>query len=217
MRLDLHSHTLASADCKTPLELIAPACKAAGINVLAITDHNEIWGAQEMQAHTHKDLQIIVGEEVYTSEGEIIGLFLKELIPRGLSPEETVKQIHAQGGLALLPHGFDPLKPSRLKPSARKRIDTQLDIIEGLNGHVSWTGWNTQAVLWGKAHAKPLSAGSDAHRAADLGSVYVEVPDRQIDTSSDLLEALRLGNIHGRWRNPVLSFFKERFLKQALP
>ena len=214
MRLDLHSHTLASADCKTPLELIAPACKLAGIGVLAITDHNEIWAAQEMQSHAPPELQIIVGEEVYTSEGEIIGLFLSELIPRGLTPEETVSRIHAQGGLTLLPHGFDPLKPSRLQPAARRRVEAQLDIIEGLNGHVSWTGWNTQATLWGKAHERPLSAGSDAHRSADLGSVYAETPDRRIEAPVDLLAALRAGTIHGRWRNPVLSFFRERLLRE---
>lgn len=214
MRLDLHSHSLASHDCDTPLELIAPACKVAGIDVLAVTDHNEIWGALELAKHSTPDLQIIVGEEVYTSEGEIIGLFLTELIPRGLTPEETVERIHAQGGIALLPHGFDPLKPSRLTPAARARVAGQLDVIEGLNGHVSWTGWNAQAVLWGNLNGKTLSAGSDAHRAKDLGSVYVETPTRTIATPKDLLEALRTGNLQGRWRNPIFSFFKERLFKQ---
>ena len=217
MRLDLHSHSLASHDCDTPLELIAPACKVAGIDVLAVTDHNEIWAALELAEHASSDLQIIVGEEVYTSEGEIIGLFLTELIPRGLTPEATVERIHAQGGIALLPHGFDPLKPSRLTPAARARVANQLEVIEGLNGHVSWTGWNTQAALWGYVNAKPLSAGSDAHRAKDLGSVYVETLTRTIATPSDLLEALKVGTLHGRWRNPVLSFFKERLLKQRVP
>ena len=216
MRLDLHSHSLASHDCDTPLELIAPACKVAGIDVLAVTDHNEIWGALELAKHATPDLQIIVGEEVYTSEGEIIGLFLTELIPRGLTPEATVERIHAQGGIALLPHGFDPLKPSRLTPAARARVSGQLDVIEGLNGHVSWTGWNAQAVLWGNLNGKPLSAGSDAHRAKDLGSVYVETPTRTIATPNDLLEALRTGNLQGRWRNPVFSFFKERLFKQRV-
>lgn len=217
MRLDLHSHSLASYDCDTPLELIAPACKVAGIDVLAVTDHNEIWGALELAEHTTPDLQIIVGEEVYTTEGEIIGLFLTELIPRGLTPEQTLERIHAQGGIALLPHGFDPLKPSRLTPAARARVAAQLEIIEGLNGHVSWTGWNTQAALWGNLNGKPLSAGSDAHRAKDLGSVYVETPTRTINGPADLLEALKNGNLHGRWRNPVVSFIKERLFRQRVP
>ena len=216
MRLDLHSHSLASHDCDTPLELIGPACKVAGIDVLAVTDHNEIWGALELAEHAGPDLQVIVGEEVYTTEGEIIGLFLQELIPRGLTPEATVERIHAQGGIALLPHGFDPLKPSRLTPAARARVSDQLEIIEGLNGHVSWTGWNTQAVLWGNLNGKLLSAGSDAHRAKDLGSVYVETPTRVINGPADLLEALKVGNLQGRWRNPVLSFFKERLFKQRV-
>jgi hypothetical protein len=214
MRMDLHSHSLASADCTTPLEMIPPACKLAGVSVLAVTDHNEIWGAQELARHAPPELTVIVGEEVYTSEGEIIGLFLQELIPRGLSPEETVFRIQDQGGLALLPHGFDPLKPSRLKPKARARVQAQLQIIEGINGHVSWTGWNTQARLWGQLNKKHLSAGSDAHRAKDLGSVYVETPQRAIATPADLLLALEAGKLYGRWRNPVLSFLKERLFKQ---
>lgn len=217
MRLDLHSHTLASADCTTPLELIPPACKLAGVSVLAVTDHNEIWGAQELARHAPPELTVIVGEEVYTSEGEIIGLFLQELIPRGLTPEETVDRIHAQGGITLLPHGFDPLKPSRLHPRARARVQDRLDIIEGINGHVSWTGWNTQATLWAQLQKKPLSAGSDAHRAKDLGSVYVETPLRAVATPDDLFAALAAGKLHGRWRNPVISFFKERFFAQRAP
>ena len=217
MRLDLHSHSLASHDCDTPLELIAPACKVAGIDVLAVTDHNEIWAALELAKHSTPELKIIVGEEIYTTEGEIIGLFLTELIPRGLTPEATVERIHAQGGIALLPHGFDPLKPSRLTPKARARVAAQLEVIEGLNGHVSWTGWNAQAALWGNLNGKPLSAGSDAHRAKDLGSVYVETPTRTIDGPNDLLEALKVGNLHGRWRNPVMSFFKERLFRQHVP
>ncbi len=211
MRIDLHSHTQASPDCRTPLESVAAACAANGIDVLAITDHNEIWGAQKLASQDHPGLTIIVGEEVYTSEGEIIGLFLKELIPRGLTPEETVTRIHAQGGLTLLPHGFDPLKPSRLQPSARARVESQLDIIEGLNGHVSWTGWNAKAARWAKRHNRPASAGSDAHRAEDIGSVYLETPTRTILTPADLLEAIRDGQIYGRWRNPVTSYFRERF------
>lgn len=217
MRLDLHSHSMASHDCDTPLELIAPACKVAGIDVLAVTDHNEIWGALELAQHSTPGLQIIVGEEVYTTEGEIIGLFLNEVIPRGLTPEQTVERIHAQGGIALLPHGFDPLKPSRLTPKARARVADRLEVIEGLNGHLSWGGWNTQAALWGNLNGKPLSAGSDAHRAKDLGSVYVETPTRTIVTPADLLEALKVGHLHGRLRNPVLSFFKERLLRQRAP
>jgi predicted metal-dependent phosphoesterase TrpH len=213
MRIDLHCHSEASSDCRTKLTEIPVVCAQRGIEVLALTDHNEIWGALKLKEAAPPGLTVIVGEEVYTSEGEIIGLFLNELIPRGLSPEETLERIHAQGGIALLPHGFDPLKPSRLQPDARARVQDRLDIIEGLNGHVSWTGWNARARRWALAHGKPVSAGSDAHRAKDIGSVYLETPTRTVETPADLLEALRAGQIFGKWRNPVTSYIKERWAR----
>jgi predicted metal-dependent phosphoesterase TrpH len=213
MRIDLHCHSEASSDCRTKLEEIPLVCAQRGIEVLALTDHNQIWGAQKLKEIAPPELTVIVGEEVYTAEGEIIGLFLTELIPRGLSPEETLERIHAQGGISLLPHGFDPLKPSRLQPDARHRVQDRLDIIEGLNGHVSWTGWNAKARRWATAHDKPTSAGSDAHRAKDIGSVYLETPSRAIETPADLIAALRAGQIFGKWRNPVTSYFKERWAR----
>ena len=110
LRLDLHCHSEASVDCITPLNAFPARCREQGIDIQAITDHNEIWGAQRLRELAGDDLTVIVGEEVSTSEGEIIGLFLKEKIPKGLSPEETVAEIKAQGGLVLLPHGFDPAR-----------------------------------------------------------------------------------------------------------
>ena len=109
MKIDLHLHTEASFDCVVPLPQLLLQIGRAGIHVQAVTDHNEIWGAEKLQAladrrrQTHPETpQIIVGEEVSTNEGEIIGLFLTDQIPRDLSPEETVARIRAQGGLGAL-------------------------------------------------------------------------------------------------------------------
>jgi predicted metal-dependent phosphoesterase TrpH len=116
MKVDLHCHSEASADCVTPIPLMPERCLERDIRVQAITDHNEIWGAQKLRdlvAAEQLPLTIIVGEEVSTREGEIVGLFLEEKIEAGLSPEETVARILEQGGLVLLPHGFDPLKRFR--------------------------------------------------------------------------------------------------------
>ena len=117
MKIDLHCHSEASADCSTPLELFPARCRERGVWVQAITDHDQIWGAQKLQEMVEEEkikkagfpLTIIVGEEVSTLYGEIIGLFLKEKVPAGMSPKETVAAIKEQGGLVLLPHGFDPL------------------------------------------------------------------------------------------------------------
>jgi len=210
MKVDLHCHSETSWDCITPLDDIPAQCKKKGIQVQAITDHNEIWGAQVIKAQVesdpHCDLTIIVGEEISTAEGEIIGLFLQEQIEPGLTPEETVRQIQAQNGLVLLPHGFDPFKRFRLQPEARARVANELDIIETFNARISRPHWNQAAVEWAEKRGLLMSAGSDAHRLVDIGAAWVEVPRRPIRTPQDLLEALEDGVPTGDWTHPVLAF-----------
>lgn len=210
MRVDLHCHSETSWDCITSLEDIPAQCLQKGIQVQAITDHNEIWGAQTIKAQVesdpHCDLTIIVGEEISTSEGEIIGLFLQSQIEPGLTPEETVRQIRAQNGLVLLPHGFDPLKRFRLQPKALSRVADELDIIETFNARISRPHWNQAAVAWAQDHGILMSAGSDAHRLTDIGAAWVEVPRRPIRTPDDLLAALQDGVPTGEWTHPVWAF-----------
>jgi predicted metal-dependent phosphoesterase TrpH len=213
MKVDLHCHSEASHDCTTPLTFFPECCRRQGVRVQAITDHNQIWGAQKLQewvaerAQKEKiNLTIIVGEEISTREGEIIGLFLQEKIEPNLSPEETVAQIKAQGGLVLLPHGFDPLKRYRLKPDARQRVAKQIDIVETFNARISRPRWNQAAVLWCEERGVLMSGGSDAHTPADIGSAWVELPRRPIAGPADLLNALAGGVPAGKWTHPVLAY-----------
>lgn len=215
MRIDLHCHSEASYDCITPLAAFPARCREQGIQVQAITDHNEIWGAQELKARVQQQtaveeapghLTVIVGEEIMTSEGEIIGLFLDEKIEAGLSPQETVTQIKGQGGLVLLPHGFDPLKRFRLRPEARARIADQIDIVETFNARISRRRWNEAAVSWSEEHDKRVSAGSDAHTLADVGSAWVEVASQPVRTPQQLLQALTDADPQGVWTHPVIAF-----------
>jgi len=209
MKIDLHCHSEASADCTTPLERIPERCAERGIAVQAITDHNEIWGAHKLKALVQKNghpLRVIVGEEVSTVEGEIIGLFLEEKIEAGLTPEETVARIQDQGGLVLLPHGFDPLKRFRLKDEARARIRDEIQIVETFNARISRPTWNRAAVAWAEEHGCLMSAGSDSHTLADIGEAWVEVPARPINAPTDLLAALDGGVPVGIWTHPVLAY-----------
>lgn len=215
MKIDLHCHTEASADCITPIELIPQRCLQQGIRIQAITDHDEIWGAQEVQKLVRNDpkleLEIIVGEEVMTNMGEIIGLFLNEKIEPGLSPEETVRQIRAQGGLVLLPHGFDPIKRFRLKDSAREAIAQDIDIVETYNARISNLKWNQAAADWAEAHDLPTSAGSDAHLLADIGAAWLEAPFELVNTPQDLLHSLQQGVPTGIWTHPVQAFLLKQW------
>jgi len=213
MKIDLHCHSEASFDCVVALPALLDRAQRNGIHVQAVTDHNEVWGAQKLQAiaDTRRGGDpevpvIIVGEEVSTREGEIIGLFLSERIPRDLSPEETVLRIKAQGGLVLLPHGFDPLKKHRLKPEAVARVAEQIDIVEVFNARVSRRRWNRAAVTWAEARGVAQSAGSDAHTLADVGDAWVETPRADVSTPEGLMSAVRAGTVSGRWTHPLVAF-----------
>jgi predicted metal-dependent phosphoesterase TrpH len=233
MRIDLHCHSEVSWDCITPLALLPGRCRERGITVQAVTDHNEIWGAQRLKAMVENGdnplvnvqtdqeanpLTIIVGEEISTSEGELIGLFLNQKIEPGLSPEETVQRIKDQGGLVLLPHGFDPLKRRRLRPEARERIAASIDIVESFNTRVSRPRWNDEAVGWARERGLVMSAGSDAHTLADIGSAWVEAPAQPISGPDDLLRVLAGGQPTGAWTQPAVAFLYKAwdFLRRKL-
>lgn len=211
MRMDLHLHTEVSHDCKTPLRDIPGWMLRTNTRAIAVTDHDQQRGGPELQrliADMGLDdkLSVIAGEEITTSEGELIGLFLQQRIPPKLTPEETVREIKAQGGLVLLQHGFDPLKRYRLRPEATARIADQIDIVETFNSRLSRHHWNQVAADWGKARGLPFSAGSDAHTLRDIGEAWVETPFRLIHTPGDLIAALREGTVAGRWTHPAQAF-----------
>jgi len=209
MKIDLHCHSEASPDCSSPFEEIPERCVEAGVAVQAITDHDRIDGAERVRDHARSmeaDVTIIIGEEVMTTEGEIVGLFLEKPIPPDLFPDEAVQRIQAQGGLVLLPHGFDPLKTYRLKPSARERIASSIQIVETFNARISAPRWNRAAVVWAEERGALMSAGSDAHTLADIGSAWVEVARESIEGPADLLDALKGGVPVGHWTHPVIAY-----------
>lgn len=216
MRIDLHCHSEASHDCKTPLKLMPGACLTSNIRVLAVTDHDQVWGGLELQKIVREegledDFWVIPGEEVTTSEGELNALFLKERIPPNLTPEETVKEIRAQGGLVMLQHGFDPLKRHRLRPEATMRIADSIDIVETFNARLSRRRWNAAAVVWANERNLPQAAGSDAHTIQDIGEAWTETPLRPVKTPEDLIAALRAGTVGGVWTHPVEAYLKKQW------
>lgn len=223
MKIDLHCHSEASPDCSTPLDLIPGRCIKKKIRIQAITDHNTIWGAQQLKASLEAQagdgspqVTIIIGEEISTSEGELVGLFLQEKVEGGLTPEETVRRIKEQGGIVLLPHGFDPLKRWRLKSEAVARIADDIDVIETFNARVSRQHWNQAAVLWAKQRNCLMSAGSDAHTLRDIGSAWVDVPSRTIREPRDLVKALEGGVPAGDWTHPLLAFMYKSYDRTRL-
>ena len=224
MKIDLHCHSEASWDCLTPLEAFPRRCAEQGIQVQAMTDHDQIWGAKKLQEMAQgTELTVIVGEEITSRDGEIIGLYLTDLVPAGMSAEDTISAIREQGGLVLLPHGFDPLKRKRLKPSALERVAEDIDIVEVLNTRVSKPHWNEAARDWATKNELAMSGGSDAHTERDIGTGWTAAPNQPIRNGKELLQALHEGQVGGHWVHPAAAFgykaydWVRRYLRGYLP
>jgi predicted metal-dependent phosphoesterase TrpH len=189
VRVDLHVHSSASRDCGVPPHRVAARCRALGLGPVFLTDHDTIAGALELWRQD--PARAVVGQELMTTEGEIIGLFLERQIPRGLTPEEAILQIRAQGGLVYLQHPYDPYR-RRLREDAIERLADRFDIVEVFNGRADDEANRRAADLCAILDAVP-GAGSDAHTVEELGGVYVEM--EPFDGPDDFLARLRRGRI----------------------
>ncbi len=195
--VDLHMHTDHSHDCATPVEALLAAARDRGLGAIAITDHNEISGAHEAAAKAAGyGVKVIVAEEVKTAhQGEVIGLFLTERIPRGLSLEETVAAIKAQGGLVYVPHPFDRLHSIPDYEHLLGIVD-DVDAIEVFNPRVALPAFNEEAQRFAAKYRIVGGAGSDSHVAQGLGNVRIRM--RDFDGPQEFLESLREADIVGR-------------------
>ncbi len=204
IRADLHNHTHYSPDSILSPEHLLRRARKRKLDAVAVTDHNTIRGglaARELAERECPEVRIIVGEEVRTRDGEILGLFLTEEVPRGLSAAETVDRIKAQGGLAGAPHPYDSFR-SGLDERVMRELAPQLDFIEGLNARMILAMHNDRACGFAAKHGLPLSAASDAHSPREIGRAYVEMPD--FETPQQFLDSLRAGRLRGRLSSPFI-------------
>ena len=168
---------------------------------MAITDHNTICGA--LQIREMAAFQVIIGEEIGTKDGEIIGLFLEEAIPRGLSALETVKLIKDQGGLVSIPHPFDHFRSSVINPEALIAITPYIDIIEVFNARNTLQADNEKAYQMSVREGIVGSAVTDSHTLVEIGRSYVDADDFD-GTPSGLMVALENGNLVTKKINPLI-------------
>ena len=200
LKADFHIHTRYSLDCRTPIEDIIKRCLETGINCIAVSDHEAIEGALEMQKSA--PFPVIIAEEILTPQGEVIGLFLKEKIPVALPIEEAVSRIRAQGGLACLPHPFDTIRGLRIDGDRLAALVGQIDMIEVFNARSPLLRYSKRARDFAREHNIPGTAGSDAHTPREIGSTYVEMPE--FKGRDDFLQALRKGKIHSHKASPFV-------------
>lgn len=201
LRADLHNHTHYSPDSILSPEYLLRRAQERRIDVIAVTDHNTVRGGlvvQELAAKSYPGVRVIVGEEVRTREGEVLGLFLSDDVPKGLSARETVNRIKAQGGIAGAPHPYDSFRSGL--DDLMDEIAAELDFVEGLNARMIFRRHNRKAREFANSHALPLTAASDAHSPREIGRAYVRMPD--FSTTTEFLVSLRLGKLTGRLSSP---------------
>jgi len=182
MKIDLHVHTKYSRDSLNTLNALRKVCKKKGLEI-TVTDHNEIKGALKFKPK-------IIGEEIKTKDGEVIGLFLNEKIRKGLSVEETVDLIREQGAIIMIPHPFDRLRKSRLKKAITP------EIVEVCNSRTLIKQDNAKAWELAKKLNVLKAVGSDAHFPFEVGSAYVEMDD--FNSPKEFLKNLKTAKLFCR-------------------
>ena len=189
---DLHMHTSWSHDCAIEVPDLLTHAETEGLGAIAITDHNVFGGALEALAAT-TSVTVIPGEEIKTDgQGEIIGLYLSEEIPRGLSFGDTLEAIHAQDGLAYLPHPFDRMHAIPDATTLRRHLD-EVDIFEVYNARLLFEGYNDEALRFARKYNLTMGAGSDAHVLQGVGTGALRM--RKFHDREEFLASLRSAQV----------------------
>ncbi len=211
-KVDLHSHSVASLDGGISPEQYAKILETESLDYIAITDHDRV----DFALGLNKALgdKIIVGEEITTSQGELIGLYLKEVVKPGQSAEATAHAIHNQGGLVYVPHPFETVRKGITKETLES-IAELIDIVEVHNGRAVFQNFSPQAAAWEKTHGKAGASSSDAHGYRGLGYSYSILKEKPARGS--LTESLTMMNLaHRHAPLTTLLYPKLNRLKKSL-
>lgn len=210
-KVDLHSHTIFSRDCLSYPEAVIAQARAVGLDKLAITEHNNLDGALYVKSLA-PDL-IIVGEEIKTTQGEIIAYFVKEAVPKGLSPQETIHRLREQGAIISIPHPLDTLRHSAMGIKNVLDIIDDVDALEVLNARCVRPADNVAAFALATERGKLVTAGSDAHTLGELGRCHLLMPPFE-DNAPSFLAALHhakpQGSISPFWPHLASTYAKWR-------
>ncbi len=215
-KVDLHSHTIYSKDCLTKTRQLIDHARKIGLNKVAVTEHNRLDGALAAKAIA-PDL-VIVGEEIKTTHGEIIGYYLQEEVPRGLSPAETIQRLRDQGAVITIPHPLDSLRSSAMRLRAVLTVIDDVDALEVLNARCVRPADNLAAAKLAAERGKLITAGSDAHILSELGQCYLEVEpfaDNAASFRAALSTAKARGTVSPFW--PHFASTYARWRKRLVP
>jgi predicted metal-dependent phosphoesterase TrpH len=198
-RVEFHCHTIHSKDSLTHPQDLIDACRRKGIQRVIITDHNSIAGA--LIARDLDPERVIVGEEIMTTQGELLAAFVQEEIPAGLTPNKTIKLLREQGAFISVSHPYDYLRGGHWKPNQLSAIADQVDAIEVFNARCLRPSFNQQAGEFANNHHLPGTVGSDAHAAFELGKATLLLPEfRDADELRAVIDQARQDvSMSGPW------------------
>ncbi len=203
IKVDMHVHTSCSPDSLINVDDLLETCDYHGIDCVAVTDHDVVECA--LKLHEVASQRIIVGEEIHTTSGEIIGLFLKERVQPLLSPLETIDRIKDQGGLVYVSHPFDRLRRAVLEKQVLEEVWDKIDILEAFNSRNFLRRSNRKAKEFASEKGMITGAGSDAHTRYEVGKAYVLM--EPFESASDFLAKIAVGEIHGMKTQVMFNFF----------
>lgn len=198
IRVEFHCHTNQSPDGLITPEALIAACRQRGIDRVAITDHNHIEGALAVKRLAPK--LVIVGEEVRTTEGELLAFFVQERVPPGLLPEVAIECLRSQGAFISISHPFDFLRGGAWREETLNRIAPLVDGLEVFNSRCLVSGFNRQARQFAEARDLIGMVGSDAHHAWEVGRATMWLP--QFEDAAELRQALQHAQAEVR-RSPL--------------
>lgn len=175
LRVELHCHTCASKDSLVKPERLLQHCEKIGIDRIAITDHNAIDAARTAKVLAPE--MVIVGEEIQTKQGELIGYFMSEWVPPGLTPQDTIERLRDQGAVITVPHPFDRMRGPQWTEEQLQLIVPYIDAIETFNARCLNNQPNLQARAFAKGYRLLETVGSDAHSLWEVGRASLRLPD----------------------------------------
>lgn len=209
VRMDFHMHTYGSGDAVTSIEEFEDAVVAADLDVVCVTDHNAVHVAHTLSGDL--DVRVIVGSEIKTQAGELIGLFIDERVSFGLPAAECARRIRAQGGIVYVPHPIGPRNHAMSAHAMDDLVEAGLvDAIEVFNSRNPSDGVNAAAAAFATSRGLPGGAGSDAHYPDEIGAAWLELPD--FDGPDDLVSAMREGIVVGERHPPHRAGWRPRII-----
>lgn len=203
MKAVFHVHTTYSPCSRLKPVDIIELCKIHNVDIIAITDHDEIAGAYEVQKLAPKNLRVIIGEEMSTKSGHMLGLFLKEKIAPHMTAEDTIAEIKRQGGIVIIPHPFDIGLHEKFKRKDVARVADKIDAIEVFNSRYFYPWSPIIARKYANKFGITKSVGTDAHSKTEFKHAFLEIEN--FAGSADFIDALKKAKFHTK-RNLLLPY-----------